>query len=171
LEPVNDFSLSADLLQADGREQLRIWTDTLFETLWDGTNEAGKLVASGQYYIKTISVDRINRETVVVKPVTVQRPFIRVLESTRLAPNPARDTVRVWGRTRIAGAEVKANVYTVAGELVGRLYFGSMDYVDWNMTNTCGERLASGVYLVVILAKDPVTGQVERKVMKLAVLR
>ena len=171
LQPVNDFNLSSDILEAEGRATLRIWTDRLFDSVWDGTDENGKLVASGQYYITTISINRINRRTIVTKAVTVQRAMIQVIEGQRISPNPARDFVRIWARSRIAGAEVRAQVYTVAGELVARLTFGNSDVVTWNMTNIAGERLASGVYLVVILAKDPETGQTERRIIKLAVLR
>lgn len=171
LQTVNDFLLSSDLLVADGRESLRIWEDGLFDCLWDGTNENGKLVASGQYYIKTISIDRLDSQTVVIKAITIFRPQIQVLAGYRVSPNPAQDTVQIWARSRIAGAEVKAQVYTIVGELVAKLTFGNADVVSWNMTNSAGERLASGVYLVVIMAKDPLTGQTERQVLKLAVLR
>jgi flagellar hook assembly protein FlgD len=171
LQVVNDFNLSSDILEADGRATLRIWADGLFDNLWDGTDENNKLVASGQYYIVTTSTDRINRTTTVTKAVTVQRALIQVVDGMRVSPNPARDTVQLWARSRIAGAEVNAHVYTVTGELVAKLTFGNSDVVTWDMTNRSGERLASGVYLIVILAKDPETGQTQRRIIKLAVLR
>jgi hypothetical protein len=79
--------------------------------------------------------------------------------------------VDIWARTHVAGAQVRVKVYTLAGELVAKLDFGSADRLTWNITNAGGERLASGVYLVVVVANDPVSGQSERQILKLAVVR
>lgn len=171
IEPVTDFNMSAEFLSADGRNQLRLWADEAFDINWDGTNENNKLVASGSYFIQAISVDRLEQETIVTKALTIERPKISIIANDRLSPNPAKDYVNIWVRTNIADAEVKVMVYTITGKLVTRLTFATQDMMQWEMVNQDGERLASGVYLVVILAKDPVTGQVERRVRKLAVIR
>jgi len=171
MQPANDFNLGSDLLVADGRQLLRIWADTLFESAWDGKNESGKLVATGQYYIQAVSSDRLGHDTLVTKPVSVQRTQLAVIAATRLAPNPARDTVRIWVRSAMAGTQVRAAVYTVAGELIAKMDFNGSDVLTWNLANHAGEPLASGVYLVVVTATDGETGQMERRVMKLAVLR
>jgi flagellar hook assembly protein FlgD len=168
---VNDFLLSSDFLLADGHEFLKIWADTLFTNGWDGRNEARKLVASGQYYIQVISTDRRGQTTVVTKAVTVQQGKVGLLGPTRLSPNPAHDTVQIWARTGLAGTQVRVVVYSITGELISKLDFGSSDVLTWNITNQKGERLASGIYLVVVTAVDPQTGDSERRVIKLAVLR
>jgi len=170
-QAVNEFNLGADLFQPDGQTQLRIWADNVFEVSWNGMNEQRQLIASGQYYIQAVSTDRLENRTVVTRPVTVLTVAVNVLSGTRLSPNPARDTVQIWARVRIAGAAVNAKVYNVAGELVAKLDFRGAEVATWNLTNHNGEKLSSGVYLVVILAADPQSGQVERQVLKLAVLQ
>jgi flagellar hook assembly protein FlgD len=150
---------------------VRIWADTVFEAFWNGTDENRKLVASGQYFVQTTCTDSLNHQTVVTKPLTVMRPKVQVVSGVRLSPNPARDHVNVWVTTRIAGADVRVKVYTLAGELVAKLEFANADMAVWNLTNTRGEPLASGVYLVVVLASDPQSGLTERQILKLAVMR
>jgi hypothetical protein len=99
------------------------------------------------------------------------RPAVRILDGVRVSPNPAHGHVQVWARTQVAGASVNVKVYSVAGELISKLDFNNSDMVSWNLTNHNGEPLASGVYLVVILASDPQSGLTERQVLKLAVIR
>jgi hypothetical protein len=99
------------------------------------------------------------------------RPAVAILNGTRLSPNPAHDSVQIWARTQIVGAQVRVKVYSIAGELIAKLDFNGADVQTWNLTNTAGERLASGVYLVVILASDPQSGLTERQILKLAVIR
>ncbi len=168
---VGDFNLGSTLFEPDGHVLLRIWADTMFEAFWDGKNEQNKLVASGQYYIQAISTDRLNHRTVVTKALTVMRPAVRILDGVRVSPNPAHGHVQVWARTQVVGVSVHVKVYSVAGELISKLDFNNSDVVSWNLTNHNGEPLASGVYLVVILASDPQSGLTERQVLKLAVIR
>jgi flagellar hook assembly protein FlgD len=168
---VSDFSLSTSLFEPDGTAQVRIWDETVFEAFWNGSNENGKLVASGQYFVQTICTDSLNQRTVVTKPLTVMRPKVQIVSGVRLSPNPAHDHVNVWVVSRIAGADVRVKVYTLSGELVSKLEFNNSDFVVWNLTNTRGEALASGVYLVVIMASDPQSGLTERQILKLAVTR
>jgi hypothetical protein len=171
LAVVTDFNLSTTLFEPDGRMQLRIWADTMFEAFWDGTNENKKLVASGQYYIQSICTDSLDHRTVVTKALSVMRPAVKIVDGVRLSPNPARDHVNIWVQTSIEGATVRVKVYSVAGELISKLDFDNADVMSWNLTNQGGEPLASGVYLVVIMAGDPQTGMTERQVLKLAVIR
>jgi len=101
----------------------------------------------------------------------VLRPAVSVIDAVRIAPNPAQQYARIWVRSRIAGVHVRVKVYSIAGELVAKLDFGQMEFVTWNLTNNSGEDLSAGVYLVVIQATDPQSGQTERQIHKLAVLR
>lgn len=171
IQPVNDFNLSQDTLTADGRNQIQIWENEIFDTTWNGTNENNKLVASGTYFIQAISIDRLEQETIATKAITLDRPSIKLITQSRLSPNPARDSVVIWARSMIADVEINVYVYSVIGELVTKLKFDNQESLYWNIVNKNGERVASGIYLVVIMAKDPVTGQVERKISKLAVVR
>jgi hypothetical protein len=168
---VSDFSLGTSLFEPDGTAQVRIWTDNIFESFWNGADENNKLVANGQYFIQTICTDSLNHQTVVTKPLTVMRAKVQIISGVRLSPNPARDHVNVWVTTRIEGAQVRVKAYTLAGELVSQLSFSNADVAVWNLTNTRGEALASGVYLVVIVASDPQSGLSERQILKLAVVR
>jgi len=171
IQPVNDFNLSQNTLAADGRNQIRLWENEIFDTTWNGSNENNKLVASGTYFIKAISTDRLEQETIATKAITLDRPSIKLITQSRLSPNPARDHVVIWARSMMADVEIKAHVYSVIGELVAKLEFDNLDSLNWNIVNESGERIASGIYLVVLMARDPVTGQVERKISKLAVVR
>jgi hypothetical protein len=168
---VSDFSLSTSLFEPDGTAQVRIWADTVFENFWNGTDENKKFVSSGQYFVQTICTDSQNQRTVVTKPLTVMRAKVQIISGVRLSPNPAHDHVNVWVTTRIEGADVRVRAYSLAGELVSKLDFSNADMAVWNLTNNRGEALASGVYLVVIVASDPQSGLSERQILKLAVLR
>ncbi len=171
LQPVTDFNLSSDYLAADGRNQLHFWENTLFDVQWNGSNEAGKVLVNGVYFVQAISINRINEQTIVTKAITLERPTLNIIQAMRLAPNPAKDQVAIWVKTPYAGMDVNVQVYTVAGELVARVHLGQREMVQWNIVNSRGEQLADGIYLMVVLARDPLSGQVERKVQKLAVLR
>ncbi|MFH1620121.1 MAG: Ig-like domain-containing protein, partial [bacterium] len=91
-------------------------------------------------------------------------------------PNPARDSVVI--RFETLAAETEVLIFDVAGTLVRsfpdpEIAFmgGGVRHANWNLNNSQGEKVASGVYLFMVKAKDSASGQAGRVVKKLAVIR
>jgi hypothetical protein len=140
---------------------------------WDGKNEAGQLVQSGQYQIQLVETTDGGQATLETLAVTVVRRAAKTLISDVSAtPNP-------WMAGQAAGAlvvrfttpprtQVLGRVYTLDGQLVATLDNHAGEPVL--AIDVVGLRMATGVYLVALWARAP-WGEVERVTVKIAVIR
>jgi parallel beta-helix repeat protein len=94
-------------------------------------------------------------------------------------PNPAvsKDLATVHFETSGQDIEVMVNIYTISGELVISApqsqitILANVCEYNWNLRNSAGSPVASGVYLVQVKVKDKNTGETSNATKKLAVIR
>ncbi len=99
-------------------------------------------------------------------------------ETAYAFPNPARGPVTLRFESRVLPIEAVISIFDIAGQAV-REFAGAeltsptpgVYHADWDLTNSRGEPVASGVYLFLVKVKNPVTGEVARTVKKVAVVR
>jgi hypothetical protein len=137
---------------------------------WDGTNNAGQQVSSGSYLVQLEVQNLAGKETVASTTVTVINAPGAVLSGALVVPNPvpaAANSFEIrW--TPLAGVEVTARLYNVAGELVLTAVNGLS---PGGLRFDLGSRpLAGGIYLVELRAQSP-AGGVERRTLKLVMVR
>ncbi|GEM_PF-2776122 len=99
-------------------------------------------------------------------------------ESVFAFPNPAQSEVTIRFVSYARSIEAKISIYDIAGNLVKE--FSNNDIADagsgiyrarWNTANNNGERVASGVYLFVVNARNKDNNQTKKVVKKLAIIR
>ena len=135
---------------------------------WNGRNQQGALVASGNYTFKLVSTSTQGSRSVVSKDILLLRPPQSALPGGAVLPqsNPVRGGEPLALRWEVApGYGVRARVYNAAGELVASAGAQGQDG-----SLGLGQGLASGIYLVGV---DFLRGSaLERRVrVKMAVLR
>jgi len=92
-------------------------------------------------------------------------------------PNPARDQATIRFETGVSALEAQVFIFDIAGSLVRELRgpeaarSGSEVYWNWDLTNSRGRAVASGVYLVRLQVVDRTTGSKADAIKKLAVVR
>ena len=170
-EIIKDFSIDSKVLEANGKNRLTVRKENIFETYWEGKDNKNKLVNSGQYYILLVITENNREIYAITKVVMVKQEPVKIIQKTLLAPNPAKDFVKIGVRTNIQRPQITARIYTIKGELITKLKFNDSEYIIWDITNNKKEKIATGIYLVVVLAKDPDTGYTDKQIIKLAVVR
>jgi flagellar hook assembly protein FlgD len=140
---------------------------------WDGRNDNGQIVSSGQYFVEIRTNDGMGGDSQVTKQITVIHQDLTLGSAlVTVYPNPL--SVRVDGNkvNFVPNAPVPVTlavrVYTMAGELVQEVRGNLGDtLVTWDFSNN---PLASGLYLLVIESRDA-QGGLQRQITKLAIFR
>jgi len=94
-------------------------------------------------------------------------------------PNPISGGVTTFKFTSgYANMEAEIKVFNLAAELIRTITDSEIDKTgspvyryDWNCTNNLNEKIASGVYIYQITAKDKVTGETKKVTKKMAVIK
>jgi flagellar hook assembly protein FlgD len=136
--------------------------------VWNGRDDSGQIVTSGQYFLVVTSNDGQGGDSTVTKDIHVFHNGLSLLGSPVIVyPNP--DSMRVNGSqvnflvNSPNPMTLKINIYTIAGEKV--------DHIDgqpgenpvvWDFS---GRGLASGVYLADIEIYDSM-GAMQRQITK-----
>ncbi|MBI4668205.1 MAG: hypothetical protein HY747_03310, partial [Elusimicrobia bacterium] len=103
---------------------------------------------------------------------------ILVPESVFSFPNPAQNEATLRFIANVPSIEAGISIFDVAGNLVREI--GPDEIKDsgtgiwrarWDTTNMNGDRVASGVYIFIVYAKDTTNGKTEKVVKKLAIIR
>lgn len=142
---------------------------------WDGRNNDGDIVTTGQYYLEIRSRMGNEREQVRTVPVAVLASP-GGLSTVRLAPNPVTLPATSQARFLVSGPPghdaTHVKVYAVSGELVQRLLSdpGNPGTVVWDVRSAAGGRLASGLYLAVVELQSG-SALLERHTLKVLVVR
>jgi uncharacterized repeat protein (TIGR01451 family) len=164
----SSINLSTTRMSSDG--SLTIGWGGGASVVWDGTNDSGQAVQSGQYLVKVTRDTSVGQTEVYSQAVTLLASPHDLLGGATLQPNPALSTdgmVRVLLPAGPAGGiRVEAEVYDLAGERVVRLSNSAQaGEIDWNLDQT-----GPGVYLIFLKAQDR-GGHQQTRVMKEAILR
>jgi flagellar hook assembly protein FlgD len=147
---------------------------------WDGTNMLGKLVTSGTYEIEVEIKTGDGYTAVASKTITVlNQANGPVLSGVKFYPNPfivsgsasmEGPMAIAWNGNGLTG-KVHIKIYNVAAELVSRIEANIADgAAAWNLRSVNGELVSSGFY-VAMIESITTNGQVERRVVKLSVIR
>jgi hypothetical protein len=138
---------------------------------WDGLNDLGQRVNSGQYTVQLQSGSMGDAPVIATTSITVLNADGSVLTGALVGPNPLgsdQNVVQVRMPGAPVGTLVTGRLYNVAGELI---MSAANDMQPDRMSFDLGGRnIAGGIYLVAVTAKAP-WGQVERRTFKLVVVR
>jgi flagellar hook assembly protein FlgD len=150
--------------------QLTITLSNGVPVVWDGRNDAGAIVGTGNYFVEVHSNDGRGAESRMTDTVTVQAQDRESGLGKLMAwPNvvgglgPSRVVFHTdSGLTMV----LTVRVYTVSGELVGMAGPGPAGTVGWETRD-----VASGLYLAVVEARTPAGGFLLQRILKIVVKR
>jgi hypothetical protein len=109
-------------------------------------------------------------QQVTTATFTLARAYGTLITSAQLVPNPADEVAWIAFSLASTSATVTVKVYDVAGVLVHTgTAPGTARSYRWPLKNQLGTAVAEGMYAVVLEAYDPVTGDRQREIRKLAV--
>jgi uncharacterized repeat protein (TIGR01451 family) len=137
--------------------------------VWDGRNDAGQIVSSGQYFIVVRSNDGQGSDSTVSKEITLFHHGTDLAPGgVNIYPNPNHLSKDGWVLTFDATANpnltLTVRLYTIAGELVDSVQSApGSSFLQWDLS---GKGLASGLYLAEIDMADPM-GASQRTVKKI----
>ena len=174
LATVNGVQLSTDVIKpsyapaAGVPSELTISLGNGTTLVWDGRNDTGSFVQTGEYFLEIHSTDGTGGNATVTKEVSVQEGNTG-LKDVVLEPNLV-DLSKGSGAVTFMGPQgvnltLRASVYTLAGELVtvvdGTPGTGT---IGWSASG-----LASGLYLAVVEVRDNNGAFMGRQIKKITV--
>jgi hypothetical protein len=140
-------------------------------TVWDGKDSSGALVPNSFYHVVMLEttpdgkVVRLERDVLVLNdhasPISlVAQPnvahpgdLVQIIASFAGVPADPASTIKI---------------YAISGELVRPLAV-SGGSATWDLRNSDGQFVVSGIYFVVLDGRDPNSGRKDVKVIKLLV--
>jgi hypothetical protein len=136
---------------------------------WDGRNDSGQMVQSGQYLVKVTRNTSTGQTEVFSQSVTLLQTPRELLSGVVIQPNPAQ-TTDTMVKIQIPGissqTKVQAEVYNLAGEWVAQLDNQAQGQeIDWVLNQA-----SPGIYLIRLKAQDS-TGHQQIKILKAALVR
>ncbi len=163
---INIFSSTGQLM-ADGLGSLNQARLT-----WDGTTALGNYVQSGEYLIK-IDQTYNHQHDVLVQSVTVLSSNLSGFMDASVYPNPYLSTPdhKVWFKVALQDqSSLTVRIYDVVGELVNTLSLPAagpgIATLGWDVNNT-----AAGLYVGIVEAASQVSGQTQKKPLKISVIK
>ncbi|HVZ81492.1 MAG TPA: hypothetical protein VHE12_11955, partial [bacterium] len=140
--------------------------------VWDGRNDAGRIVSSGQYFIVVRSNDGQGGDSTVSKEITLFHHGTDLAPGgVAVYPNPNHLATDGWvlkfDATATPGLTLSVRLYTLAGERVDSAQGAAgTSYLAWDLS---GKPLASGMYLAHVEMTDAMgaTQQTIKKVLLL----
>ncbi len=139
---------------------------------WDGTNSLGSFVQSGEYLVKIEQTYNHNHD-VVVQSVTVLVSSFSGFMDASVYPNPYISTPdqKVWFKVTLQdNADVRVRIYDVVGELVNTLSSPGAGPGPASLGWYVGG-VASGLYIGVVEAKSLVSGEIQKKQLKISIVK
>jgi flagellar hook assembly protein FlgD len=167
---VHNLTLSTSVIVPGGSPgETQIQVDTgLSIPAWDGDNDAGVAVQSGQYYVAVHTIDGKGGEATLTQAVVVMnstQPVKLVLATPNVLRGPEPMFIFTV-QNGITHATLKVHVYDLAGEMVTAFTAVEQNgQVTW-----LGHRLASGMYLAVIEVSDSDGDVLGRQTLHIIVL-
>jgi flagellar hook assembly protein FlgD len=144
---------------------------------WDGMNEDGKTVSSGNYELQLTVKNSAGNTTHASKTVVLLREDKTYLDKFEAWPNPydenspaAGITINWTFQTTGETGEVLIRIYNVAGEIVREMKSKLENMsVTWDLRTSSMEHVSRGIYVIVMEGKNE-QGYVEYKTVKAAVV-
>jgi hypothetical protein len=122
---------------------------------WNGTNDAGQMVQSGEYLVKVTRSTGMGQTEVFSQSVTVVNGVSNSLSTALVGPNPAQASdgkVSIYLDPSTPNTtQVRGIVYSLTGELVAQISNqGHPSRLEWMLSG----REASGIYFVRLQARE-----------------
>jgi hypothetical protein len=138
---------------------------------WNATESNGSFVPNGFYHF-VLQEHTSDGNTVQMERDAFIATYHGETVSLTAWPNRARPGDTIQFTASFAGnpadSQSKIKVYTVSGELVQTLPI-SGGTASWDLKNSSGTTVASGLYLAALDGVDPLSGQGLTKIVKLLV--
>jgi flagellar hook assembly protein FlgD len=141
---------------------------------WDTTDTRGNIVPNGFYHFIITQSFSDGTQTVMERSLYIAPHSQTAQIQLSALPNIAHsnDTIHLTGV--LEGSPVNGpgviKIYDITQQLLKTLDM-SNGQVDWDVTDKAGQKLASGLYFIVLDVTDPVTGSEAHKIVKVVVLR
>jgi flagellar hook assembly protein FlgD len=164
----HSVALSNDPYMLDGNSKL-IFTDAISSIIgtWDGRDKDGQLAATGPYMAEVKTKDRDGNEYTVIKTFSVILGNSGRIDGLKISYSG--NSVNITGMV-VNADQVSLKIYNIYGELVKTFRTESLN-VSWDMRTVSGAAASSGVYVLVIEAKDKGTGMKISRFEKLVIRR
>jgi flagellar hook assembly protein FlgD len=142
--------------------------------IWDGKNDQGIAVTSGNYEIQVTVVTADGKSIRASKSVLILREDSEIISDIKIVPNPfvsgkKTNSVEIKWKTNSDG-NVTVYIYNIAGDLVRKIE-GSLETksIKWDLKTSTGTKVSTGNYIIVVNAKSK-EGYLDRKVEKLTLI-
>jgi flagellar hook assembly protein FlgD len=151
--------------------QLSIRLSNGTTVVWDGRNDSGTIVRTGQYFVEIHSVDGQGGETQVVQRVSVQggdrTAGAGVVTAYPNVVNRAQPGPVTFVSDALFSVTLRVSLYTTAGELVVvRDGPAGQNTASWDASG-----VASGTYIAVVESRNAQGGLVNQQVLKVLIVR
>ena len=143
---------------------------------WNGLNDQGIAVSSGNYEVQVNLVTNEGKQTVASKTIIVLSENSKYMGDVGIWPNPYVAKASVTKQVKFVwnpGTEdgwMNVTVYTIAGEKVrsfnAALQSGSL---TWDLKTNDNSLVGNGYYVVVYESQNT-SGRLDRKTLKMAIL-
>jgi flagellar hook assembly protein FlgD len=143
---------------------------------WNGLNDQGIAVGSGNYEVQVNLVTAQGKQTVASKTIIVLSENSKYLGDVAIWPNPyvakaslLKQMKFVWAPGTESGW-MNITVYTIAGEKVKSFNSALQSgMVVWDLRTDDNSLVGNGYYVVVFESQNT-SGRLDRKILKMAVL-
>ncbi|HJT23337.1 MAG TPA: hypothetical protein VJ873_02095, partial [bacterium] len=172
---VSGVQLSSAVIEPGGQgggvpSQLVITLSTGTTVVWDGTNNSGAFVQSGQYFLEVHTTNGNSSETTVIKQVSVDgRAIGSGMGTVTVAPNRVgrgSGPVTFYDNSTMS-LNMQVSLYTLDGERTNRQAWGD-NGINPPVLPTDG--LASGTYIAVVELRNAQGGLMGRQTVKITVI-
>ncbi len=142
--------------------------------VWDVRDKNGNLLPSSYYHLVLNQKYDDGSSSVRARDVFIPSEGQAATVQFSVWPNLAQagDTILMTAGFASTPANDRSSIkiYAVSGEWVTTIGL-SLGTASWNLTNSQGQAVSSGIYLLVLDGINPVIGGQERKTIKVIVLR
>ena len=141
---------------------------------WDATDKNGNRVPNSFYHVvleqRVLDVSLARRERDIFISTTTQTSAVQLLAYPNIAHTGGSISLSAAFAGNPADSRSNIKIYAVSGELVKTMELNS-GQASWDLTNSQGSLVSSGVYLIFLDGVDVNTGNSASKVIKVVVLR
>jgi len=139
--------------------------------LWNGLNDAGQMVQSGDYTVQLVSETQGSASVVNNITVSVLKTNASILDGAKVGPDPVGlgvQAVQVKLPNAPSGSIVIGRLYNVSGELI--MAVTNTQQPGLLTFNLGQHRVSAGIYLLSLSSTAP-WGQTERRILHFVVVR
>jgi hypothetical protein len=138
--------------------------------VWNAIDSNGQLVPNGFYHFTIIETTADGNKVVLARDAYISDQIGSAGLQLSAIPNLAHPGDQVMILASFAGtapeSQSRIKIYDMAGELTQTLTLTN-SMTTWNLTNTAGQVVGTGLYFAVFDGNDPNSGNPVRKAVKI----